>query len=687
MRPANRLYHLSQLLILVMALLTVACATEPTATPPPPTETTAPTEASPTDTPVPPTDTPAPTDTPVPPTATAEPTDTPVPPTATPEPATATPMPTAAPTPNPAAGETPTPGLSVSEQVEAIAGADPVDVLSIVLNEQNESGQTGWATLVAQGDRTNVILSLPPGDPGSELVHIHSGQCGDTLGDVVHPLTSFEDGSGFSVTTVEVELDSLRNGDFAINTHQAGDSSVFTSCGNIPTQAEAVTLALNEENNSGQSGVATLTAQGTRMQAVLHLSPGNLETELVHIHSGQCGDSLGDVVHPLTSFTGGAGPSVTTIDVPLNSVQTGNFAVNTHQAGDPAVYTSCGNIPENLDTITIDLAEDNDSGQTGRALLTPRRENTEVWLFLSEGEMESSAAHIHSGQCGDTLGGVEYPLTNIENGTSGTLVEGVTVASLLTGGFAVNTHNAQDSSIYTACGNLPAIDVSIIAREVSSSEYTFDVGEMVVQPGETIVVELTNEGERPHNIFFFGFDELNADDERADRLEPGQSRVRQFTFARSGIFPFYCPVGSGSHLNRGQIGVLRVSGPSDGDPTLQLNAPVPSSVNQLEGPQILFGASVTNFNIAEDDPNAGRLKVSLDDQDIGVSSSIVGALDNISQGEHTIAAELLNNDETPLAPPVQSSLTFTVEEGSMPGGSSMLGVSPISGRRTVVVEE
>jgi plastocyanin len=584
------------------------------------------------------------------------------------------------PTPVPTPAETPTSSSSVSEQVEAIAGADPVDVLSIVLNEENDSGQTGWAALVARGDQTDVILSLTPGELETELAHIHSGQCGDSLGDVVHPLTSFTDGAGFSVTTIEVDLASLRNGDFAINSHQAGDPAVYTSCGNIPTQTEAVTLALNEENDSGQSGVATLTAQGSQMQAVLHLSSGNLESELVHIHSGQCGDSLGDVVHPLTSFTDGAGVSVTTINALLGSVQTGDFAINSHQAGDPAVYTSCGNIARNPDTLTIDLGEENESGQSGSALLTPRGEDTEVWLSLSDGAMESSAVHIHSGQCGDTLGGVEHPLTNIENGTSGTLLEGVALASLLTGGFAINSHNAQDSNIYTACGNLPETDVSVVA-----ADFSFDVGEIAVQAGQTITLSLSNEGERSHNIFFSGFDELNADDERGDRLPPGQSRVRQFTFDRPGIYPFYCPVGDGSHLNQGQIGVLRVLGLSEGDPSLQLNAP--STTTELEGPQILFGASVTNFNIAEDEADAGRLKISLDGTDIGASSSIVGALDNVSQGEHTIMAELLNNDETPLEPPVQSSLTFTVEEGSMPGGSPMFGVSPISGRSTVVVEQ
>ncbi len=77
------------LIVLVLALTLAGCnrdrqQAEPTAPPPPPTDTPVP----PTDTPVPPTPTPVPpTDTPVPPT------DTPVPPTATAMPPTATPAP------------------------------------------------------------------------------------------------------------------------------------------------------------------------------------------------------------------------------------------------------------------------------------------------------------------------------------------------------------------------------------------------------------------------------------------------------------------------------------------------------------------------------------------------------------------------------------------------------------------
>ena len=221
------------------------------------------------------------------------------------------------------------------------------EVLLIMLNEQNASGQTGWAELTAKGDQTEVVLNLSPGSLESELVHIHTGSCGeDTLGGVAHGLTSFAGGSGASKTTVDASLGSLRTGDFAINTHQMGNPGTYTSCGNLPIEADALTISLNEMTASGQSGWATLTARGSKTEVVLSLSPGTMQTELVHIHTGSCGeDNLGGDAYGLTSFAGGSGGSKTTVDASLSSLRTGDFAINTHQMGAPGTYTSCGNIP------------------------------------------------------------------------------------------------------------------------------------------------------------------------------------------------------------------------------------------------------------------------------------------------------------------------------------------------------
>ncbi|HEU0020987.1 MAG TPA: hypothetical protein VFR55_04845 [Dehalococcoidia bacterium] len=656
---SKRLQSWVVIFAVVLAGLAVACTSQPTATTAPPVaETTAAVQ----------------------PTATAM----------APEPTAMAPEPTAmAPEPTAMAPEpTAIPDATMPEvpaEAMAMFATAPADLLTVVLNQDNDSGQNGWANLTAKGDQTEVILYLPPGDLETEAVHIHSGQCGDALGGVVHPLTSFVDGAGFSVTTIDVAVASLRTGDFAINTHNSDDAGVYTSCGNIPTSSESVTIALGAQNDSGQSGLATLTARGTMTEVVAFLSPGAMESELFHIHSGQCGNNtLGDVVHPLANFVGGFGPSVTLVDAPLNSVQTGDFAINSHQAGEPSVYSACGNIGRNADTITVDLVEDNASGQSGVALLTPRGGNTEIWASLSEGTLESSLVHVHSGQCGEDLGDVVHPLTSFSQGTSATLLEGVSLSSLLTGAFAVNSHQAQDPDVYTACGNIPGTDIAMIATGGTASAYTFDVGEIVVPVGQTITINLSNQGEFSHNVFFSNFEDQNASDERADRLNPGESRTRQFVFDQPGIFSFYCPVANGSHRNRGQIGVLRVMGESNlGDPAIALDAPAPT----LTGPTVLYAASVTNYDISESSASSGKVKISLDGVELGFSASTIGALNNLAQGMYELTAELLSSSNMSLNPPVRTTVPFTVDDRTeTPSGSPELGDSPLAGRSTVVVD-
>ena len=126
--------------------------------------------------------------------------------------------------------------------------------LMVALDEQNNSGQSGWAILTPVGDHTLVALKRSTDNLASEAAHIREGPCGNgTLGAVVYTLNFFVDGSGSSVSTVPVSLDSLQTGDFAINSHindykrrrslfpiysdaenLEGGTAVSTSCGNIP---------------------------------------------------------------------------------------------------------------------------------------------------------------------------------------------------------------------------------------------------------------------------------------------------------------------------------------------------------------------------------------------------------------------------------------------------------------------
>ena len=214
-------------------------------------------------------------------------------------------------------------------------------------------------------------------------------------------------------------------------------------------------ISPGEQDDSGQTGWAALTAKGEQTEVVLHVGVGAVESELVHIHSGTCGrDTLGSVEHALTNIAGGA--SASTVNASLASLRTGDFAINSHKKGEAGVYTTCGDIPTETDSVTISLGEQDDSGQTGRATLTARGGSTEVVLHLGAGAVESELVHIHTGTCGrDTLGGVEHALTNIAGGASVSTVN-VSLASVRTGGFAVNSHKKGEAGVYTTCGNIPA---------------------------------------------------------------------------------------------------------------------------------------------------------------------------------------------------------------------------------------
>lgn len=116
------------------------------------------------------------------------------------------------------------------DEDDAAAG----DSVTVELSPQSDSGQSGEAILTpVDGDATQVVVELSGGPDNAQPAHIHTGTC-DELGGVAHPLTDLEGGS--SETQVEVSLDELQSGQFAINAHQSADEiDVYTACGEIPS--------------------------------------------------------------------------------------------------------------------------------------------------------------------------------------------------------------------------------------------------------------------------------------------------------------------------------------------------------------------------------------------------------------------------------------------------------------------
>jgi Cu/Zn superoxide dismutase len=109
--------------------------------------------------------------------------------------------------------------------------------------------------------------------------------------------------------------------------------------------AGPVTVPLTPQNNSGESGTATLTESGTKTKVVVAVTgaPGGVAQPL-HVHKGTCAQLDPKPTYGLATLT--SGKSETTIDVPLASLQGGGFAINGHKsAQDVSTYVFCGAIP------------------------------------------------------------------------------------------------------------------------------------------------------------------------------------------------------------------------------------------------------------------------------------------------------------------------------------------------------
>lgn len=129
-------------------------------------------------------------------------------------------------------GETPTP-TPTPLPVEEAETPSPASI-TLELGEQNESGESGMATLTEVDGQLQVVLSMtgfPEDTP--QPAHIHEGSCPD-VGPVTYPLTNVLNGD--SETMLEVTLAQLASEmPLAINVHKSGpEASVYVSCGDLP---------------------------------------------------------------------------------------------------------------------------------------------------------------------------------------------------------------------------------------------------------------------------------------------------------------------------------------------------------------------------------------------------------------------------------------------------------------------
>jgi hypothetical protein len=123
--------------------------------------------------------------------------------------------------------------------------------------------------------------------------------------------------------------------------------SVTEEAGSVAEDvAGGIEVTLNEQNGSGQSGTATLSAgdDGT-LRVSVSLSGGGADPQPAHIHEGTCADLNPEPAFPLESVV--EGQSESDVDVSLEDLALTPYAINVHKSEAEAdVYVACGDIAD-----------------------------------------------------------------------------------------------------------------------------------------------------------------------------------------------------------------------------------------------------------------------------------------------------------------------------------------------------
>ena len=100
---------------------------------------------------------------------------------------------------------------------------------------------------------------------------------------------------------------------------------------------------------------------------------------------------------------------------------------------------------------TITLRTLNGSGVTGTVTFSDLRLKTGVEVRVVPAGNLDMPAHIHPGTCDNLTPQPKFPLENVRDGVSKTVVP-ATMQELFAGGLAVNIHKSNDDlKTYTAC--------------------------------------------------------------------------------------------------------------------------------------------------------------------------------------------------------------------------------------------
>lgn len=120
------------------------------------------------------------------------------------------------------------------------------------------------------------------------------------------------------------------------------------------------------------------------------------------------------------------------------------------------VQNTADDLSTSAQTQVVTLSTQNSSGQQGTATLTAKGDQTEVRVQMSGNIPQGTPqpAHIHLSNCA-TIGAIKYPLNNLVNGSSTTMVNAKFADIFAALPLSINVHKSvAESSVYVACGDL-----------------------------------------------------------------------------------------------------------------------------------------------------------------------------------------------------------------------------------------
>lgn len=197
--------------------------------------------------------------------------------------------------------------------------------ITVNLQAQNNSGQTGTATLTDLGNgktRVDIVVTgAPAGVP--EPAHIHDGACPNP-GKVVYPLNNVVDGK--STTEVNASLTDLTSGKYAINGHKsAQEISVYVFCGDITAAGTTVTGTVTATEAATPAAGTTMTATTEATTAATTPEAGTTETSTTEatVSAGTTATpEVGTTATTEATATEGATPEATVTSPTLEATST-----------------------------------------------------------------------------------------------------------------------------------------------------------------------------------------------------------------------------------------------------------------------------------------------------------------------------------------------------------------------------